>query len=81
MDCPFPLANCACSISYLILYRNERAAPVISDLYIGAAGIKPNTTVPICLDLGTNTGKFLDDPLYIGVRRKRPQTVEVCCSS
>ncbi|KJA24089.1 hypothetical protein HYPSUDRAFT_136842 [Hypholoma sublateritium FD-334 SS-4] len=47
------------------------------DLYIGAAGIKPNTTVPICLDLGTNTEKFLDDPLYIGVRRKRPQTVEM----
>lgn len=47
------------------------------DLYIGGAGIKPSTTVPICLDLGTNTQKFLDDPLYLGVRRRRPDTAEV----
>lgn len=48
------------------------------DLYIGGAGIKPTTTVPICLDLGTNTEKFINDPLYLGVRRKRPDTAEVC---
>ncbi|KAF5315039.1 hypothetical protein D9619_007319 [Psilocybe cf. subviscida] len=47
------------------------------DLYIGGAGIKPSTTVPICLDLGTNTQKFIDDPLYLGVRRRRPDTVEM----
>ncbi|KDR82704.1 hypothetical protein GALMADRAFT_841399 [Galerina marginata CBS 339.88] len=47
------------------------------DLYIGGAGIKPTTTVPICLDLGTNTEKFLEDPLYLGVRRKRPDTAEM----
>ncbi|KAF9454761.1 malate dehydrogenase [Macrolepiota fuliginosa MF-IS2] len=47
------------------------------DLYIAGAGIKPSTTVPICLDLGTNTQKFLDDPLYLGVRRKRPDTEEM----
>ncbi|KAG2135844.1 hypothetical protein DEU56DRAFT_948782 [Suillus clintonianus] len=42
------------------------------DLYIAGAGIKPSSTVPICLDLGTNTQHYLDDPLYIGVRRPRP---------
>ncbi|TFK73589.1 hypothetical protein BDN72DRAFT_761254 [Pluteus cervinus] len=47
------------------------------DLYIAGAGIRPTTTVPICLDLGTNTQKFLDDPLYLGVRRKRPATAEM----
>ncbi|KAG6894257.1 hypothetical protein C0992_006913 [Termitomyces sp. T32_za158] len=47
------------------------------DLYIAGAGINPATTVPICLDLGTNTQKFLDDPLYIGVRRTRPGVEEV----
>jgi malate dehydrogenase (oxaloacetate-decarboxylating)(NADP+) len=48
------------------------------DLYIAGAGIKPATTLPICLDLGTNTQKFLNDPLYLGVRRKRPNAEEVC---
>lgn len=48
------------------------------DLYITGAGIKPTSTVPICLDLGTNTQKLLDDSLYLGVRRKRPNIQEVC---
>ncbi|KAF9565706.1 hypothetical protein CPC08DRAFT_629292 [Agrocybe pediades] len=47
------------------------------DLYIGGAGIKPSTTLPICLDLGTNTEKFITDPLYLGIRRKRPDTAEM----
>lgn len=47
------------------------------DLYITGAGIKPTSTVPICLDLGTNTQKLLDDSLYLGVRRKRPNIQEM----
>ncbi|KAF8550826.1 hypothetical protein OG21DRAFT_1419111 [Imleria badia] len=47
------------------------------DLYIAGAGIKPTSTVPICLDLGTNTQRYLDDPLYIGVRRLRPTGQEM----
>jgi len=42
------------------------------DLYIAGAGIRPSSAVPICLDLGTSTEKYLNDPLYIGVRRPRP---------
>jgi malate dehydrogenase (oxaloacetate-decarboxylating)(NADP+) len=40
-------------------------------LYIAGAGIRPESTMPICLDLGTNTQKYLDDPLYLGHRQKR----------
>ncbi|THU79586.1 malic enzyme [Dendrothele bispora CBS 962.96] len=40
-------------------------------LYIAGAGIRPGSTVPICLDLGTNTQKYLEDPLYLGARHNR----------
>ncbi|KAI5121722.1 hypothetical protein M0805_002115 [Coniferiporia weirii] len=40
-------------------------------LYVAGAGIRPSSTVPICLDLGTNNQKILDDPLYLGLRRRR----------
>jgi hypothetical protein len=33
--------------------------------------IRPSSTVPICLDLGTNNQQFLDDPLYLGLRQPR----------
>ncbi|KAK7044502.1 malic enzyme [Favolaschia claudopus] len=46
-------------------------------LYIAGAGIRPHSTIPICLDLGTNTQKYLDDPLYLGLRKKRVPTAEM----
>ncbi|TFK22450.1 malate dehydrogenase [Coprinopsis marcescibilis] len=40
-------------------------------LYVAGAGIRPDSTVPICLDLGTNNEEFLADPFYLGLRQKR----------
>ncbi|KAG6885740.1 hypothetical protein C0993_010567 [Termitomyces sp. T159_Od127] len=40
-------------------------------LYIAGAGIHPASTIPICLDFGTNNQEFLDDPFYLGLRQKR----------
>jgi len=45
-------------------------------LYIAAAGLHPRSTIPIVLDVGTDTQKYLDDPLYLGLRRKRPSPEE-----
>jgi malate dehydrogenase (oxaloacetate-decarboxylating)(NADP+) len=35
------------------------------------ASIRPSSTIPVCLDLGTNNQQFLDDPLYLGLRQRR----------
>ena len=39
--------------------------------------IRPPSTLPICLDLGTNNEKFLQDEFYLGLRQKRVSDEEM----
>ncbi|KAK3676587.1 NAD-dependent malic enzyme, mitochondrial [Recurvomyces mirabilis] len=40
-------------------------------IYTLCAGIHPNRTLPVVLDVGTDSDELLNDPLYLGVKRPR----------
>jgi malate dehydrogenase (oxaloacetate-decarboxylating)(NADP+) len=46
-------------------------------LYTAAAGVPPQGLLPMYLDAGTNNEQYLNDPLYLGLRRRRPSTEEL----
>src|SRR6202049_3618603 len=46
-------------------------------LYTACAGVPPQYLLPMFLDAGTNTGLYLNDPLYLGLRRTRPPTADL----
>lgn len=45
-------------------------------LYVAGAGIDPRSTLPIVVDMGTNNEEYLNDPLYLGLPRRRASEEE-----
>jgi malate dehydrogenase (oxaloacetate-decarboxylating)(NADP+) len=46
-------------------------------LYTACAGVPPQYLLPMYLDAGTNNEQYLNDPLYLGMRKTRPPTADL----